>query len=415
MLKKFILLIIIFCAACAVASAQDTRQLLKGMTLNEKVGQLFIIRPDQLDTSLSLEQIHDSKASGSKSLTPLMRKTLIDYPAGGFAIFRKNILDPEQLKSFIDELKNACKISPIMAVDEEGGRIARIANHNKFNVTKFKSMEAIGNTGNAKNAYRAAQVIGGYLKEYGFTLNFAPVADINTNPENIIIGDRAFGTRPELVSKMAGAYLDGLHAQDIAGCLKHFPGHGDTKDDTHSGYAAVYKTWAELLNCELIPFIDNLDKADCIMTAHVTLESISGKSSATAHHNLTHQNLISQPTRERVSASQSQPAVATLRPATLTREIITGKLRDELGYKGVIITDALIMKAICDHYSSEEAAVLALKAGNDILLMPYDYVSSFNAVLNAVQSGEISERRIDESVLRILDLKDKYKINYELD
>ncbi|MBQ7570204.1 MAG: hypothetical protein IJT22_04665 [Synergistaceae bacterium] len=344
------------------------------MTLKEKVGQLFVIRPDQLDTSLSPEQVHDSKASGSKSLTPLMRKTLAEYPAGGFAIFRKNILDPEQLKSFIDDLKNACKISPVMAVDEEGGRIARIANHNKFNVTKFKSMEAIGRTGNAKNAYRAAQVIGGYLKEYGFTLNFAPVADINTNPENIIIGDRAFGSTPELVSKMAGAYLDGLHAQDMAGCLKHFPGHGDTKDDTHSGYAAVYKTWDELLKCELIPFIDNLDKADCIMTAHVTLESISGE-----------------------------------RPATLTSEIITGKLRDELGYKGVIITDALMMKAICDHYSSGEAAVLAIEAGNDILLMPDDYISAFNAILNAVKSGRISERRLDESVLRILDLKDKYK------
>ena len=179
---------------------------------------------------------------------------------------------------------------------------------------------------------------------------------------------------------MAGAYLDGLHTQDMAGCLKHFPGHGDTKDDTHSGYAAVYRTWDELLKCELIPFIDNLDKADCIMTAHVTLESISGE-----------------------------------RPATLTSEIITGKLRDELGYKGVIITDALMMKAICDHYSSVEAAVLAIEAGNDILLMPDDYISAFNAILNAVKSGRISERRLDESVLRILDLKDKYKINYELD
>ncbi|MBR1602047.1 MAG: glycoside hydrolase family 3 protein [Synergistaceae bacterium] len=348
-------------------------KILKGMTLNEKVGQLFIIRPDQLDTSLSLEQIHDSKASGSKILTPLMRKTLDKYPAGGFAIFRKNISDPEQLKSFIDDLKNACKIYPVMAVDEEGGRIARIANHNKFNVTKFKSMEAIGRTGNAKNAYRAGQVIGGYLKEYGFTLDFAPVADINTNPENIIIGDRAFGSTPELVSMMAGAYLDGLHAQDIAGCLKHFPGHGDTKDDTHSGYAAVYKTWDELLTCELIPFIDNLAKADSIMTAHVTLESISGE-----------------------------------RPATLTREIITGKLRDELGYKGVIITDALRMKAICDNYSSAEAALLAFEAGNDIILKPHDYISAFNAILNAVQAGRISEQRLDESVMRILNLKSKY-------
>ena len=374
-IKFIFLLLIIYITgtACAGASTPSSEEILKSMTLREKVGQLFVIRPDQLDTSLSLEYVHDSKTPGSLTLTPLMRKTLDKYPAGGFVFFSKNISGPAQLKKFIAELKNACKFSPVMAIDEEGGRIARIANHNKFNVTKFKSMEAIGRTGNAKNAYRAGQVIGGYLKEYGFTLDFAPVADINTNPENIIIGDRAFGSTPELVSMMAGAYLDGLHAQGMAGCLKHFPGHGDTKDDTHSGYAAVYKTWDELLKCELIPFIDNLAKADSMMTAHVTLESISGE-----------------------------------RPATLTREIITGKLRDELGYKGVIITDALRMKAICDNYSSAEAALLALEAGNDIILKPHDYISAFNAILNAVQAGRISEQRLDESVMRILNLKSKY-------
>ena len=376
MLINFILtLLIILFADISVQADILTQADLADMTLREKVGQLFIIPPDQLDTSRSLKDINDSKAlkTGSKNLTDLMLKTLNEYPAGGFIIFNKNLESPKQLKILMGDLKGACKITPVMAIDEEGGRIARLANHENFNLKKFESMEAIGRTGDAAQAFAAAKIIGGYIKEYGFTMNFAPVADVNTNPENIVIGDRAFGSEPKLVSKMAGAYLDGLHAQKIAGSLKHFPGHGDTSKDTHLGLVAVYKTWDELLKAELIPFIDNLNKADSVMAAHITLENITSGL-----------------------------------PATLSHELITKKLRGELGYDGIIITDALIMGAIADNYSSGEAALLALEAGNDILLMPYDYIEAFNAILNAVKTGRISEKRIDESVTRILKLKAKY-------
>jgi len=360
---------------CSASSPSAVEAKLRSMTLEQKVGQLFLIRPDQLDTTLSLDDIHESKASGDRDLTDVMRATLKQYPVGGFALFKKNITDPKQLKRFTGELKDACvelfDISPIMAIDEEGGRSARIANHGSFDVTKFKNMEVIGKTGNPKKARKAGSVIAGYISKYGFTLDFAPVADVNTNPDNVVIGDRAFGSDPNLVSKMVGAYLDGLHEHGVAGSIKHFPGHGDTKDDTHSGYVVVNKTWDELLKAELIPFRENFDKTDSVMVAHITFPKITSDGL----------------------------------PATLSKELITGKLRGELGYDGLIITDALTMGAIVDSYGSAEASVMAFEAGNDILLMPWDYREAFDGVLQAVREGQISESRLDESVRRILKLK----------
>ena len=346
------------------------------MTLREKVGQLFVIRPDHLDPSLTPEQIDDNNKYGVKKVSPEMRRLMRQYPAGGFILFRKNIDSPSQLKRFANELKSLGKVPAIMAVDEEGGQIARLANHKAFSaLRRFKSMSDIARTGRVR---QTASYIASYLKEYGFNLNFAPVADINSNPDNIVIGARAFSADPETVSRLAGEYIDGLHEHNIAGSLKHFPGHGDTTADTHDDKVSVYKTWDELLTCEIIPFRDNLSKADTVMTAHITLENVTG---------------------EKV-------------PASLSREIVTGKLRGELGYDGVIITDALKMGAISNHYSSSEAAIRAIEAGNDIILMPYDYREAFDGVMNAVKTGRISETRIDESVRRIMRLKRKLSLKW---
>ena len=355
----------------STASADFTpSEILKSMTLREKVGQLFVIRPDQLETSLSPEQIHAPRKFGVKSISPLMRETLKDYPAGGFIIFGKNFDSPIQLMQYTSGLKKASGIYPLMTIDEEGVQISRIANHKSFTVKKFQSVKAIGDSGRVKET---ASYIASYLKDYGFNLDFAPIADIYTNPENKVIGDRAFGSSPELVSKLAGQFLDGLHENNIAGCLKHFPGHGDTKDDTHEDYVSVSKTWDELLKAEIIPFRENFSKTDTVMTAHITMK------------NITTDNL----------------------PASLSREMVTGKLRNELGYDGVIITDAMNMGAVAKNYTSSEAAVLALEAGNDIILMPFDYREAFDGIIEAVKSGKISEARINESVLRILRLKKK--------
>ncbi len=344
------------------------------MTLREKVGQLFVIRPEQLDTKLTPEQVHDNSKYGAKSITKSMLETLKKYPAGGFAIFCKNLDKPAQLKALTKTLYGASEIYPIMAIDEEGGAISRIANHKNFNVRKFKSARAIADD---NMTYEAAATIAGYIKEYGVNMNFAPVADVNTNPENIVIGDRAFGSDPKFVSKQVKAYLDGLHSQGIAGSVKHFPGHGDTKGDTHSEAVSVYKTWEELKKSEIIPFKENLAGADSVMIAHIIMK------------NVTDDDL----------------------PATLSHELITGKLRGELGYDGVVITDAMNMDAIAKHYKSDEAAVMAIEAGCDVILMPYDYAAAFEGVMNAVKSGRISEQRINESVARIMALKSKMQDN----
>lgn len=342
----------------------------EAMTLREKVGQLFVIRPDQLDVRLTADEINKDDGNGVSAINSVMLETLKRYPAGGFILFRKNIDSPAQLKALTQSLKDACEIPPFMAIDEEGGRVARIANHKAFRVKKFKSMKAIGRSGQVR---QTASYIASYLKEYGFNMDLAPVADINTNPKNIVIGNRAFGSDPRTVSRMVGEYLDGLHEHGILGSIKHFPGHGDTTKDTHKGYVAVNKTWPQLLKAEIIPFRDNIKKADTVMIAHITMKKV------------TNDNL----------------------PATLSRTIITDKLRGELGYDGVVITDAMNMGAIKDNYSSSEAAVLAIEAGCDILLMPFDYRKAFDGVVKAVESGRISEARIDESVNRIMKLKER--------
>ena len=234
-------------------------------------------------------------------------------------------------------------------------------------------MEDIGATGDTSKAREAGAVIGGYLSGLGFQLDFAPDADINTNPENRVIGNRAFGSDPRTVSDMVSAFLDGLHAAGVSGCIKHFPGHGDPSGDTHEGLVVLDKSWEELQAEELIPFIENFGKTDMVMVAHLTVP------------NVTDDGL----------------------PASLSRELITGKLRGELGYDGLIVTDALAMGAIAAQYSSAEAALLTFTAGSDILLMPHDYREAFEAIADAVRSGTVSEERLNESVLRILRWKER--------
>ncbi len=347
---------------------------LREMTLEEKVGQLFWIRPDSLDPALQPNQVINPSYYGRTGASQVMLEMMEKYPAGGIVFFEKNLTDSNGLKEYMDRLNSACRIPVLFAVDEEGGRIARIADTPSFGIEDTVPMGTVGKSRDFRQAYAAGEYIGSYLKELGFSLDFAPVADINTNPRNLAIGNRAFGEDPRLVSAMVSAFLDGLHSQGVAGCIKHFPGHGDTSKDTHYGYVSVMKTWDRLYDAELIPFIDNMDKADMIMIAHLTLP------------NITSDGL----------------------PASLSYELVTGKLRNELGYDGLIITDALAMGAIRQVYTSREACVLAFDSGVDVLLIPYNYRLAYEGVLEAVRTGEISRERLDESVLRILELKERY-------
>lgn len=350
-------------------SLKTSKSYLDNMTLEEKIGQMFIVCPEALNVSENAET-----AQAVDTVTEVMRENLEKFPVGGIAVFGKNITGAEQLPRFISDLQSNSKYPLFVAVDEEGGNVARVANSGFFNVASYKSMAEVGKTDNPAKAEEVGRKIGFYLKKIGFNYDFAPVADVNTNPDNIVIGDRSYGNNPVTVGKMVSAQLDGLHKSGIIGTLKHFPGHGDTKDDTHSGYVSVNKSWDELKACELVPFISALDKADTIMVSHITVTSIDKL------------------------------------PSSLSYEIITRKLRNELGYNGVIITDSMAMGAVADNYTSAEAAVTAVKAGVDIVLMPQNLDEAFNGVMNAVTDGEISMERLDESVLRILKMKAKYKL-----
>ena len=342
------------------------------MTLREKVGQLFCVRPEAFEVALEWDTYEDLAANQLQDVTSQMQKVNAAYPVGGIILFAHNISDPQQLDSLITRLK-AFNGDPLLYVDEEGGRVARIANNPRFKVEKFSSMGAIGRSGNQKEAYRCGQTIGTYLKEYGFDVDLAPVADVNTNPQNPVIGTRAFSPDPAVAADMVAAYVKGLKDAGIAACVKHFPGHGDTRTDTHFGYAQTQKTWEQMLDCEMLPFKAGIAAhVPLVMTAHIAAPAVTGSSV----------------------------------PATLSPVLLQEKLRGELGFDGVIITDGMSMGAITRQYKPGQAAILSLQAGADIILGPKNFTEAFDAVMKAVQvDSTLTEARIDESVRRILGLK----------
>lgn len=349
---------------------------LSQMSLREKVGQLFCTRPESLDPVFQASSM-GMMAYHMQAVNEETKAFCEKYPVGGVTLFSHNIDNPEQLKAFTRDL-HALAGAPLLSIDEEGGRVARIGNNENFNVPTYASMAAVGATEDPGKAYEAGVAIGSYLKEYGFDVDFAPVADVNTNPKNIVIGDRAFSNDPKKAAPMVVKFMEGLRKEGIGACIKHFPGHGDTVGDSHKEYVQSDKTWDELLNCEMITFKAAIKAgAPMIMSAHVALPNVTGD------------NL----------------------PGTLSHYILTDKLRKELGFQGIIITDAMGMKAISDRYSSGESAVMTLKAGADIVLMPEDLPEAFEAVMAAVQDGTLPESRIDESVRRVLALKHSLKEN----
>ena len=343
---------------------------LSQMTLREKVGQLFTVRPEAMCPEMEASG-QGMYAYKLQTVTEGMLDRSQLYPVGGYTLFAHNIDNPQQVKAFTAAL-HALPGEPLLSIDEEGGRVARIGNNENFNVPRYASMAAVGATGDPANARESGKAIGTYLKEYGFDIDFAPDADVNTNPENVVIGDRAFSNDPKVAAPMVVAYLEGLEEAGVVGCLKHFPGHGDTRGDTHTGYVQSDKNWKQMSACEMITFKAGIKAgARMIMTAHIAAPEVMGSEL----------------------------------PSTLSSIVLQDKLRKELGYEGIIITDALGMGAISQHYTSAEAAVKCLQAGADILLMPQDLPEAFEAVMAAVEDGTIPQARIDESVRRILTLK----------
>jgi beta-N-acetylhexosaminidase len=335
-----------------------------GMTLEEKIAQMFVVTPDALVGKAGVTAAGDTT-----------KNSYNDRPVGGIVYMSSNLLDREQTETMLSNMQNIAQermgLPVLLCVDEEGGSVARIAGNSAFEVTDVGTMSTIGATGDSQNAYQAGSTIGAYLSELGFNVDFAPVADVLTNDANTI-GDRSFGTDASLVADMVSAELSGLSEQNVYGVVKHFPGHGGASSDSHDGRAVSERTLEELTAEEFVPFQRAIDEnVSFVMVGHISLPNVTGDNT----------------------------------PATLSPVLVTDVLRNQMGYDGIIITDAMNMKAITDIYNSDNAAILAVTAGADMILMPGDFDRAYNGLLTAVQNGTISEERINESVTRIIKLK----------
>ena len=331
------------------------------MSLEDRVAGLFMVTPE------ALTGVDRAVKAGDGT-----KEALEKYPVGGLIYFKQNIQSKDQITEMLANTTSMSKYPIFLAVDEEGDSVARVAD--ALGLEKIDSCADIGETGDANNAYEAYQTVGSYLMEYGFNVNFAPVADVLTNPDNDAIGERSFGSDADIVSTMVASSVNGLEESGVTACIKHFPGQGDADGDTHTGMASTNKTLEELREIELKPFAAGIEAgAEMIMVGHIAVPSITGDNT----------------------------------PASLSKDIITDILREEMGYNGVVITDALNMSAVSEYYDSAQAAVMALKAGADMVLMPEDFEAAYQGVLDAVADGTISEARINDSLTRI------YKIKYK--
>lgn len=345
---------------------------LNKLTLEEKICQMFVVHPEKLVNNTSAYTVADE----------VTKAAINKYPVGGVVYFDANVQSESQVKTMLANTQayslDRIGLPMFLCVDEEGGKVARIAGSGRFNVPVFDNMCVIGAAENVNMAYNVGDSIGGYLSELGFNVDFAPVADVLSNPANTVVQLRSFGSNPVLVSDMTLAVSKGLNKRGVYSTYKHFPGHGATEGDTHEGYAYTSKNLEQLKACELLPFQKAIDNgADFVMVGHISAPAVTGDNT----------------------------------PASLSLYMITEVLRKQMGYNGIVITDSMRMKAIMDNYPANEAVIKAVEAGVDIVLMPDNLEQAFNAVLSAVKSGRISENRINESVTRILRIKLEIKKN----
>lgn len=350
------------------------------MSLEQRVGQLFVVSV----WGQSADEVHPRNQLNYGVDTPA--QVVERFNVGGVIYFNNattdNVDNPRQIATLSNGVQRAAvssgaHIPLIIAIDQEGGNVTRLESP----VTEFPSSMAVGAGRSTADARALAAISARELRAMGINQNFAPVADVNSNPVNPIIGARSFSSRPELASQMVAAEVTGFHAADhanqtVAATAKHFPGHGDTATDSHFGLPIINRTEQEWRQIDLPPFRAAIEAGvDAIMTAHIQVPSLD----------------------------------ATGVPATLSHPILTGLLRDELNYRGLIVTDALGMGG-ANVLPPEEIPVRAIEAGADVLLMPPNLDLAKNAVLDAVHSGRLSEQRINDSVLRVLKLKVKRAI-----
>ncbi len=330
--------------------------LLAEMTLHEKICQLLVVKPS------AITGVSRVTAAGDATRAALER-----YPVAGLLYDATNLVTMEQVKTMLANVQGCSKIPLILTCDEEGGRVNRLMH--TIGTTYIGPMLDYKDQGPDKAAENA-RTIAGDLLSCGFNMDLAPVADVWSNRNNTVIGDRAYSDDFDQAAQLVAAAVGGFHEGGVACTLKHFPGHGDTSADSHYGSVYVYKTLDELRGAELVPFRAGIEAgADAVMMGHLIVAEIDEQ------------------------------------PALLSHKVVTGLLREELGFDGVVITDSLEMRAMTDHYGSGEIAVAAIQAGVDLLLCPQDLDEAIAALTRAVEDGGISRQRLDESVLRVLRLK----------
>ncbi|TPE70021.1 glycoside hydrolase family 3 protein [Halalkalibacterium halodurans] len=341
--------------------------LLDQMTLEEKIGQMMM--PD----------FRTWNGQNVVEMLPEIEQMVKEYHLGGVILFRENVVETEQIIHLVNDYQDAAeKLGLLITIDQEGGIVTRLQNG-----TDLPGNMALGATRSEGLASQAGTVIGRELQSLGINMNLAPVLDVNNNPDNPVIGVRSFSENPELVGQLGVAYTKGLQSTGVAATAKHFPGHGDTDVDSHLGLPEVPHDRARLDEVELAPFRQAMAEGiDAIMTAHVTFPAID----------------------DTKVISEKDGSLISL-PATLSEKVLTDLMRDDLGFEGVIITDAMNMNAISDHFGPTDAVIRSINAGADIILMPVGLQTVFPAVVEAVENGEISEKRVNEAVKRILTLK----------
>lgn len=368
-----------------LTSEEKINNKIKEMSVEEKVGQLLM---PYIDKTVS-----EGKLVDVTEVNDSTKEVIEKYKLGGVILFKNNMKTTEQTKKLTSELKeSASDLGLLIGTDEEGGLVTRIPTKNKMPVAR-----EIGKTGDSKEAYKVGKSIGEELKALGINVDFAPVLDVDTNPNNPVIGKRSFGNKADIVSEFGIQYMKGLNDENIISSVKHFPGHGDTAGDSHKDLVRIDHDKERIETVELEPFKQAIKNgAEVLMVSHIQVPALD---KTKVHSNKANKDIIV--------------------PATFSSKILKDKLRTEMNYKGVIITDALNMGAIANYFTPKEAAILSLKAGTDILLMPAPlnpgqenklFDECFNGIVEAVNSGEIDEKQIDESVKRVIELKDKYGI-----
>lgn len=335
----------------------DLENLIKNMSLKEKLGQLIMVGFE------------------GKRLTPELEEMIRKYNVGGIIYFARNIESPKQVSRLSGEIQRVSletnKIPALISADEEGGVVTRVNG-----MTHMPGLMAIGATGKYKEAYKAAKGAGQQLKYLGINMNLAPVLDVNNNPENPVIGVRSFGSDPLEVSRFAKKYINGLQETGVVACGKHFPGHGDTSVDSHHDLPVIKYGLERLEEVELKPFKEAINAGiDSIMTAHIAFPELTSEAGL---------------------------------PATLSKEILTGILRKKLGFEGMIITDCMEMNGIVGTFGTVPAGVMTIQAGSDQVLVSHNrskQLEVLEELEKAVHDGRLSEERIDKSVKRVLQLK----------